>query len=110
MKLKQRHMKNQREQENFIKITFQGGKMSTEYTKIGFLKILSQFESYSKKKQKRCIKYLKSKGIDTTDLELQSLFTWIFYLFKSLNMKQNMLKMASILIRLDFLSICYHCG
>ena len=47
--------------------------MSTEYTpKIGFLELLSikmQFESYSKKKQKRCIKYLKSKGIDTTDLE-----------------------------------------
>ena len=47
--------------------------MDTEYTsKIGFLELLSikmQFESYSKKKQKRCIKYLKSKGIDTTGLE-----------------------------------------
>ena len=71
MKLKQKHMKT-KEQESFTKITFQGGKMSTEYTKIGFLELLSikmQFESYSKKKQKRCIKYLKSKGIDTTDLE-----------------------------------------
>ena len=47
--------------------------MSTEYTfKIGFLELLSikmQFDTYSKKKQKKCIKYLKSKGIDTTDLE-----------------------------------------
>ena len=47
--------------------------MDTKYTsKIGFLELLSikiQFENYSKKKQKRCIKYLKSKGIDTTNLE-----------------------------------------
>ena len=45
--------------------------MSKGY-KFEFLELLSikmQFESYSKKKQKRCIKYLKSKGIDTTNLE-----------------------------------------
>ena len=37
--------------------------------------------------------------------ELQSLFTWIFYLFENSRQSKKQRKMASILIHLDFLSI-----
>ena len=42
---------------------------------------------------------------DRYDLSLQSLFTWIFYLFRTLTNRNIVLFMASILIHLDFLSI-----
>ena len=67
------YISRQKNKKVLQKLHFKEEIMDTEYTsKIGFLELLSikmQFESYSKKKQKRCIKYLKSKGIDTTDLE-----------------------------------------
>ena len=37
---------------------------------------------------------------------LQSLFTWIFYLFELIHLGNRTLGVASILIHLDFLSIC----
>ena len=51
------------------------------------------------------IYFLNGEGIEDYLEQLQSLFTWIFYLFRLIWMNYNILLMASILIHLDFLSI-----